>query len=216
MPLKTFYLDKAQTAPIVISHGFNWKNLSITKDGEVIGEVAHVKELRAGRSFPLSGDQELRIQLKSKWGFIQELEILLNGSPIPGSGTEPQTKLRNTYNLLLFIAGFNIILGVVAELVQVEVLQTLGMGYGTIVVGLLFALCAYLMKFKLSLAALYGAIALLMLDIVLVLVFAGTSGSNPSTGIMMKGIFIMMLLNGAGALKKIRNENLVKQVESPA
>ncbi|MGV3642472.1 MAG: hypothetical protein ACO1NZ_18250 [Adhaeribacter sp.] len=104
----------------------------------------------------------------------------------------------------------------VAELVQVEVLQALGMGYGTIVVGLLFALCAYLMKFKLSLAALYGAIALLMLDIVLVLVFAGTSGSNPGTGIMMKGIFIMMLLNGAGALKKIRNENLVKQVESPA
>lgn len=206
MPTRTFYLDKESTEPIIIHHGYNWKNLTITKDGDLIGQVENVKELKRGRSFTFSQDSVLSIQLKQKWGFIQELEILLNGNPIPGSGTDPNIQIRQVYQLLLFIAAFNIVLGFITELTHIEFLKTLGMGYGTMVVGLLNGLFAYLIKFRHSLVALYCAIGLMLLDILFVFVYAADLGGNPVSGLMMKGIFTLVLFNGIGALKKVRSE----------
>jgi hypothetical protein len=216
MPTKTFYLDKESTEPIIINHGYNWKNLTITKDGAVIGQVENARELKKGRSFHFAEGRVLFIQLKQKWGYIPQVEILLNGSPIPGSGTEPNTQVRQAYNLLFFITAFNVGLGVIAELISINFLKTLGMGYGTIVIGLFFGLFGYLVKYKLSLGALYGAIGLMILDIIFTLVYAADTGGNPVSGLMMKGMFTFVLLNGIAALKKVKSENALLPAEHQA
>jgi hypothetical protein len=206
MPTKTFYLDKESTESIVINHGYNWKNLTITKNGELIGQVENVKNLKEGRTFQLSNDKRLSIHLRIKFGFIQELEILLNGKPIPGSGTEPNQQVKQVYQLLLFIAVFNALLGLVAELADVDFLKSLGLGFGTIVIGVVNGLLAYLVKFRFSLIALYVAFGLMILDIILTLVFAADMGGSPTSGLMMKALFAFILFNGIPALKKMRSE----------
>jgi len=208
MPTRTFYLDKQSTEPIIIHHGFNWKNLTITKDGELIGEVENIKVLQEGRTFPILDNRTISIKLIRKFGIIQELEILLNGIPIPGSGTEPNHQVKQVYQLLLFIAAFNAILGLAAEIGNIEFLKSLGLGYGTIAIGILNVALAYLVKFRLSLIALYIAFGLMMADIILTLFFAAEMGGSPVSGLMMKAIFAFVLFNGIPALKKVRSEAL--------
>lgn len=216
MPTKTFYLDKGSTEPIMIDFGYNWKNLTVAKDGTVIGQVENARELKKGKSFAISEDRTLFIQLKKKWGYIPELEILLNGSPIPGSETEPNTQVRQAYTLLFFLAAFNAVLGVIAESIDAAFLKSLGMGYGTIVLGLFFGLFAYLVKFRHSLAALYGATGLMALDIISTFVFAAEMGGNPVSGLMMKALFTFVLFKGIAALKKVKNENALLLAENQA
>jgi hypothetical protein len=208
MPTKTFYLDKESTEPIIVSHGFNWRNLTIKKDGELIGEVENVKILQEGRSFHLPDGRVISIKLIKKLGIIQELEILLDNTPILGSGTEPNQQVKQVYHLLLFVAAFNTLLGLAAELAHVDFLKSIGLGYGTVVIGIINAVLAYFIKFKHSLAALYIAIGLMVTDIILTLIFAAESGGNPTSGLMIKGIFTYILFNGIPALRKLRNQLL--------
>ena len=208
MPTKTFYLDKASTEPIVVSYGYNWKNLTIKKDGELIGEIENVKILQKGRSFHLPDGRVMSVKLIKKLGIIQELEILLDDTPIPGSGTEPNQQIKQVYHLLLFVAAFNIILGLAAELADVELLKSVGLGYGTVVIGIINAVLAYFIKYKHSLIALYIAIGLMVTDIILTLIFTAESGGNPTSGLMIKAIFTYILFNGVPALKKVRNQIL--------
>jgi len=205
MPTKTFYLDKESTEPIIISHGFNWRNLTIKKDGELIEQVENAKILQEGKAFHFSDGRIFSIKLIKKIGLIQELEVMLNGTPIPGSGTESNQQVKQVYQLLLFIVAFNVILGLVAELANVDFLKVLGLGYGTIVIGIINGILAYLVKFKLSSVALYIAIGLMLIDIILTVVFAAEMGGNPTSGLMMKAIFTFVLFKGIPALKKVRN-----------
>ncbi|WP_242919399.1 hypothetical protein [Pontibacter liquoris] len=208
MATKTFYLDNESTESVSISHGLNWKNLTIEKDGEMIGQVENVKALEQGQAFQLSDGSVLSLKLIKKLGFMQELEILLNGTPIPGSGTEPNQQIKQVYHLLLFIAGINAILGLAAELADIGFLKSLGLGYGTVVIGIVYALLAYFVKFRHSVVALYIAIGLMLLDIIFTLVFAAEMGGNPTSGLLMKAFLTYSLFRGIPALKKVRDQVL--------
>src|SRR5579871_4573277 len=137
MPKKTFYLDKDKTESLIVNWGFNWKNLILTLGEQVVGQVPNVKELRKGKTFTLPDNQVLSIRLKRKWVYIQELEILLNNKPIPGSGTDPHMQLKQVYYLLLFIGAFNFGLGLIALVTDIPILKTLGLGIGSIIIGLI-------------------------------------------------------------------------------
>jgi hypothetical protein len=39
-----------------------------------------------------------------------------NGQPIPGSASDPQTKVKNAYGMVYFVAGLNLVLGLVSFL----------------------------------------------------------------------------------------------------
>ncbi len=87
MPKKVFYLDKEKTEAIKLSWGFYFKNLTITKDEQPIGQVSNAKELKEGRAFTLPDGKTLSVQLK-RTGLGRELEILINGKPVPGEAQQ--------------------------------------------------------------------------------------------------------------------------------
>lgn len=213
MPTKILYLDQELTESMVLQWGFNWKNFTISKDGEVIGQFQNEKELRKGQSFQLNDDHTLSVKLKRKWGYQTELEVLLNNEPVPGSGTEPREQVKQVYYLLVFVALFNAGLGLIAELTNLDLLLSIGLGVGTIVIGLFYGIFAYLVQYKRSLVALYLSIAIMSLDLVLTVAFAGKLGGSPFSALFTKIFFIMMLLNGVKALKKL-NSNSAPSAEN--
>ena len=81
------------------------------------------------------------------------------------------------------------------------------MGYATVVIGLINGLLAYLVKYKLSVVALYFAIGIIILDVVASLFFAAEMGGNPTSGLFMKAIFLLMLFKAIPAIKTLKNQS---------
>ncbi len=184
--------------------------MTITHDGTVIGQIPNAKELKKGQTFPLSNGRALLVQLKQE-GFNPVLEVLLDGQPVPGSGTHPLEQVKTAENVLWFIAGFNILLGLLTELAQLEFLSALGLGWGAVLIGAVYVLLGFLVKKKQSLGALYAAIGFLVLDMGLTVVHATETGANPISGLILKFIFLTKLFSGIKALKHIRSEELLLQ-----
>ncbi len=61
--------------------------------------------------------------------------------------------------------------------------------------------------------ALYPAIGLLVLDIILALVSAAETSSNPTTGIFLKLFFTFILVKGVPALKILKAERQLLEEE---
>ena len=83
----------------------------------------------------------LTVQLVKKLTSV-ELRLLRDGQPLPGSATDPETLLKGAYVILYFIAGLNIVLGAIAYLLKAEILQSMGMGFYSIVFGAVFLVLA--------------------------------------------------------------------------
>ncbi len=190
-----------------MSWGFYFKNLTITKDEQPIGQVSNAKELKEGRAFTLPDGKTLSVQLK-RTGLGRELEILINGKPVPGSPTDPLFLIKTSFALLLFIGAFNIIVGVIIGKYDIKVLdEQMNMGAGLVIAGALYVVLAFLVKLKHSLFALYIAIALLALDIIFIL-SSGIVGTRVHTsGVAVKIIFILQLTRTISAIKKLKKEH---------
>jgi hypothetical protein len=184
--------------------------MTITHDDTVIGQIPNAKELKKGQSFPLSDGRLLLVQLKQQ-AINPVLEVLLEGQPVPGSGTHPQEQVKAAEAVLWFIAGFNILLGLMTELLHLEFLSALGLGWGAVLIGTVYLLLGYWVKKKQSLGALYVAVGFLVLYMVLTVVYASETGANPVSGLILKIIFLTRLFSGIKALKHIRKEELVLQ-----
>ncbi|WP_192821737.1 hypothetical protein [Rufibacter sp. LB8] len=211
MPIRTYTIPNTDPAQILtLRWGFNWKNMVLTIDGEEIGSIATAKELREGRSFQLAEGKELFVQLKQD-GISHSLELLLNGNPLPGSGSDPHQQLKTAVAVLYFIGAFNILLGILSELVQIELLKTLGLGITSAVIGAFYLGLGYFIQKRLSIGAIYLAIGLLVLDIFFSFYMSTEIGGNPVTGLFIKILFITMLYNGIKAIKKIKGEEILLQ-----
>lgn len=205
MPKKNFYLDEQKSEKMLAEWGLNWKNFTITDaKNNMIGRIENVKELKTGKTFTLDDGRTLSVQLKNKMGISPELEILVNGIPAPGSQTDPRQQVQQSFYILLFLGIFNLAVGLLAELAQIDFLLSLGVGSITMIIGGVYLLLGYFVKYKHSLIALYTAIVLIAVDIVLLVAYAAESGRTPTTGIMIKILFIVFLAKGIQGVKKIR------------
>ena len=71
-----------------------------------------------------------------------------DGEPLPGSSSDPQTRYKNAYLIVYFIAGLNLLLGVLASLFNVALLQQLGIGFGSILLGFVYLLLGFFVQKK--------------------------------------------------------------------
>lgn len=140
------------------------------------------------------------MQLRTQ-AFQPQLEILLDGQPLPGTDTHPQQQFRQARYVLWLLAAINSVLGLVAELGQVELLQKFGLGLGTILVGLVFLGLDWWARTWLSSWAFYAAIGLVVVDMVASITLAAASSSS---GFVMRIFLILVLVRGATAAKELR------------
>jgi hypothetical protein len=204
MPKKTFYLDTAKTDAIKLQWGLFWKNFSISKNDQVIGEAANAKELREGKIFKLFDGRSISVKLK-RVGLGEELEILLDGKPIAGSSTDPRQQVKIAFVFLLFIGILNAVLGAVVEFANIETLKTYGINIGSCILGLVYIGLACLVKYKLSLIALYLAIILMCIDTGLALIYNAQMRIGIG-GLIIRVIFIMFLIRAISGIKNLKKE----------
>ena len=196
MPALKYALEKGEPRRLVISWGSIWriKDVSISLDGEKVGSIADKKDLEAGQQFPLEGGT-LKVRLEGKKLLAFKDGQLLVADPTP--------QLQVAYGIIFFIAGMNIILGMVAELLQVELLKELGIDYTFIIIGAIFLTLGFFVRRK-SKIALGIAVGLYALDAIITFIVGISTGGLPIGGLALHIVLLIAMARGLGAIRDLK------------
>ena len=206
MPKQKYALEERGEKRLEISWKALWKDTTIKLDGNPVGVIPNQKELTAGKTFKLPDGSKLSIQLVRKFS-AAELQLLRNGQPLPGSATDPVFKHKLAYGVVYFIAGLNLVLGLVATLFQVEFLYTMGIGLPSILFGLVFLALGFFVM-RLSTLALILASIIFALDGILGIVLTVAAGYSPGiVGIIARIFLLIPMVQGIGAIREIQKKS---------
>src|SRR5690349_9384101 len=94
MPKQTFALEAGGEKRLEVSWGGMFKNTTVSLDGNSIGVIPDQKALLAGQEFRLPDGSTIKVQLVRSF-ISTELRVFRNGQPLPGSASDPLTRLKN-------------------------------------------------------------------------------------------------------------------------
>lgn len=177
MPSKNYALDRGGPERVGVAWEGAFKELSVTFDGTPLGSFTTAKELEAPKTLPLPDGSQLTVAL-AKFGPFPELRISRDGAALPGTSGDPQTQLAGAYTMLFLVAALNAGLGLIAGIGEIEFLQSIGIGWGSILAGIIYAGLAALVKRR-STAALAVAVTLFILDGLFTFVVAAEAKVSP-------------------------------------
>jgi len=203
MPKQSYALEPNGPKRLEISWKWMWKNIEVALDGQLLGTIPDRKALRQGQTFQLPDGSPLHVQ------FVQGLatsglNVTRNGRPLPGAVGDPGQRLKLAYGVLFFIGGLNLLLGLLAILLESDFLRELGLGWFSIGFGLAFLVLGYL-ALRGSAAALIVGVVLLSLDAIAGVVLVIAAGGSPAIGgIVMRIFFIIAVAQGIGAAKEMK------------
>ncbi len=212
MAKQSFALEAGGPKRLVISWKGIYKEVNVSLDGTRLGIIPNQKALSAGQEFRLADGSTIKVQLVSKV-YGSELRVLRNGQPLPGSASDPQTRLKNAYRMVYFVAGLNLVLGLVSFLFNVEFLLEIGIGFASILFGLVFLALGFFVQKK-SLFALFVAIVIFALDGIGGLFLSVAAGYNPSVGgLIARVILLIPMIQGVGAIKALKSSSIQPVVQ---
>jgi len=159
--------------------------------------------MSAGQEVRLPDGSALTFQIARKF-LSRKLRAFRNGQPLLDTAFDPERRWKNAYGVVYFLAGFNIVLGTVALLFNVEFLQQLGVGLESIIFGFIFVVLGYFVQRK-SVAALIAAIVIFAFDALMGAVLAVAEGGSPGAGgLVAKAIFLYYMIRGVGAVREMK------------
>lgn len=200
MPVKTFALEPGGPSRLALHWKPFWRNTRVELDGQPLGVIPNQRALKDGIVFQLPNGEPLRIQMTR--GMAPELQLSVAGRPLPGSAADPQQRIKTAAQILWFIAGLNLLLGVISLFVENELLATLAAGWPTIATGALYLVLGFLARRGARVAVIAG-IALLVVDTILVL----SAGDAPGSGGTVARVFLIIgLAQALPAMKPVRAE----------
>ena len=204
MPSKNFYLNDNQTEAITIQYGYFFRNFELLYNDRSLGVVPDVAALRAGYPFTLPDGRIITARLLRSLG-AQQIELLLNGQPIAGSGTHPQEQIKQAWYTLLTVGLLSAGAGLAAQFISNDFLRKLGLGWETALMGLIFLSLGWWGYRRQSPVAFYIALALLVLDWGLTVAALVQSGGNIGTaGFAMRFFICVFVFRGARAAQQQR------------
>ncbi len=203
MAKQSFSLEAGGPKRLVLTWSGIYRNVAVKLDDRTLGTIPNQRALVKGQDFRLADGSKLHVQLVSTF-LTAELRVLRNGEPLPGSPSDPRARLRNAYLLIYVIGGFDTVVGLAATLFNVQSLLDAGIGLASFLFGVIFLGLGFLVQ-KMSMFALIVAIVLFMMDGLAALVFAAQRGADaPFTGLLVRIILLLPLLQGVPAIKALR------------
>lgn len=213
MPKRKLSLVRGEEKRLEVSWNFGWKQVVVTLDGNEVGRIPDQAALEAGKTFTLDDNTALKVQLR-KNVLMPELHVWRDDQPVPGSDGDPIKRLNLASGILFFVAGFNILVGLVVVSLQIDGASGLGLGIGSVIGGLIYLGLGFLVRLRsqpqLSMIALILGTALLILDGIAILVTSAGTGRSPISGLGLRVVLIMFLLRSFqayGALKSPQADN---------
>jgi hypothetical protein len=215
MPKRKFPLETGGTPRVEVEWKAFWKNTTVRVDGREVGQIANKKMLDAGQEFPLEDGSVLKVQLAPTTlgnAFTgPELLVSHNGQPVPGSGSDPVTKLSSAYGVVYFIGGFNILVGILTLIFNIELFGGSVGGGASFLYGGIFLALGYFVQKQHSIIALGLAVGLFTADSIATLGFrASEAGSTAARGgygfLVVRIIFIIVMCQGFGAIRQFKQQ----------
>lgn len=206
MPKQNFSLDAGGPKSLQLSWKGAFKDFEISLNGASIGKVeGGMEALREGREFALPDGRILQVKFEQQF-MAGGLRVNMDGKPVPGSEGDPLTKVRGAAGFLIFIAIINLLFGVLA-LIGVEFLVELGIGWFSILVGLVY-LGLGLWSRRPSLTALILATIIYGIDSVFAILspFLVEGGRPFASGWLFRVLVLYFLITAIQALRK-KNQN---------
>ena len=204
MPKRTFALEPGGQKCLGLSWEGYYKNVAVTLGDEVIGVILDREELNAGWQSVLPDGTVLHIQYVQKFLPGAELRILRDGQPLPGSDSDPEIRFKKALSDVFFFAVFYILLGVIAALFHLEILQIIGIRSISIIFGLAILLLGFFAKRRWA-AALIAAILIIVLDTFLWLVWViSTDTTIRLSGLVIRACMIASMVHSIGTMRALK------------
>ena len=205
MPKQSYALEAGGKKRLELFWKGMFNNLNVVLDGQSIGVIPNQKALSQGQTFELEDGSTLKVQLVRSL-MATEVQVLREGEPLPGSASDSQSRYKNAYLIVYFIAGLNLLLGVLASLFNVALLQQLGIGFGSILLGFVYLVLGFFVQKKSSLALIL-AIVLFAADSLFGVVMTVLEGGSPGfAGLIMRVVLLIPMFQGVPAVKALKTK----------
>ena len=207
MPRQFLAFDSDTEPRLELKWGSYMRDFRVLLDEKEIGRIdGGMRELKEGRDFQLPDNSTLTIKLH-QWMMMDELQVLRNGQPLPGSGGHPRQKQTAAIRVAFFWGIVAIIGGALLMLSS----STLPRGLGFSPLSILFGLLMIGSAVTISQRSMVGAAAALIFYIadwavgIYGLATVGGSITLVTTLAMLVRILIIpALVQGFGALKLLK------------
>jgi hypothetical protein len=201
-----YSLEKGQPRRLKINTRFDFNGAIVYFDGIQIYDIPDGKTLKNGVDIQLPDGSPLHIQLQQKLPSFA-LIVTRYGAPLPGSNTDPATMLKVAYEILYFIAGLNMIGGLLGIITHDSFIALMGFGWASLIEGALYLVLAIFTQRK-SKAALITAIVLYVLDSLFIFIGSATNGNNIGGAVILRIIVLVAMFPGIKAIDELKGKVL--------
>ncbi len=116
---------------------------------------------------------------------------------------DPEKTLSTAYGAVFFVGGVSLIAGLIAILFDVRFLQGLGLGWTSVLFGIIFLVLGHYTK-RGSMIALAGAVGLYSIDAIIFLSdIIRIKGTPAASGIVFRLVMIWLMSRGFGAIREL-------------
>lgn len=207
MPKKTFQIIvSGQPAQLTVEWRGIFNKLTVKENEKTLGTFENFKELKAGREFSLSDDSSLKVRLKQS-GFMQELEVLHAGVPVPGSDGAPETKIKTAAAIVLLLAAINALAGAAGLFFPLP--AAIGLGVYNLLLMPIYVFAAVLIR-RNSFVGLALAIGVFAGDAVMASVTQYRLGMNTApTWIIVRIFLLIPMIQAISPMQSLRRKKIL-------
>ncbi|MCK6546810.1 hypothetical protein L6R52_13255 [Myxococcota bacterium] len=168
VPTQNYPFERGGLARLSVARAWGFGDAVAHLDGRHVATIERA-ELATGAFVDLRDGSTIYLRSVRPHSSPAALEVTRNGRPLPGSATDPETRVDLAMAILLMIAAFNTLSGLAAWQFQVSFLVDRGVGVADLLIGLLYGALAVGVKLARSRIAVGIAIALGAADAIFLL-----------------------------------------------
>lgn len=204
MPEQRLTLEPGQKPRLRLEWGGYYREFKVFLDDALIGEIeGGQKALKAGHDFTLPDGTVLSVKLRQT-NVLDELQVLRDGRPLPGSATDPVNRLRAAVTTVSLWGMLDIALGTLALIFANDFMLSLGGGWHAYVFGVLLLAAAAMMGSGRR-WAFAAAVAVYVVDAIVGFTLAGQAGVRPnSAAILARLLFLAPLVRALPHLDRLK------------
>jgi hypothetical protein len=204
MPQQLLSLEPGKKQRLKLEWGGYYREFKVILDGREIGRIeGGQKALKEGHEFTLPDGSTLAVKL-NQTTLIDELQVLRDGKPLPGSAADPLNKVRAAITTISLWGMIDLALGALGLLLAGTFITSLGFGAHSLAFGVGLVAAAYFVGGG-ALWAMVAALLLYVADSVTGFWLSSQAGIRPnSAAILARILFLAPIVRGLGALRTLR------------
>lgn len=160
MKVRRYALEPGGPKRLEIRSKGSYRKVTVVFDGRVLAEDVTAKALKGGVSWTLPDGSRLEAKRVTNYITGYELQLFRDGLPVEGSGADPMSKVKQGAWALGIVAVMSILIGALAMVTHLEVLEAAGAGVSSIAEGVIIAALAYGTYRRFQIAAILGSLIL--------------------------------------------------------